>query len=539
MRHILTLLLCFTVISSNFGQGVVKTELPAWATFSDRQVESTVNKYDLTNGFYYTSYDQISHYSSKSYFIRYKVNIVNSSAIDYFSQLNIQTDTSFQQVNFHVFKIHRDGEIIDRLDDLELKLINDESSLDQNIISGTMMVNGILTDIRKNDEVEIAYSIVGENPIYEGQYHDVNFLQAFNHIDILNTKFIGPIGEKFYINIFDESTVDYKVYEEGNSVIHEVTGINVSSPELEESMSFSSHPFNAMETTTSKNWAAVKHWGQSIFEKETSQELDDLYNKLYEPSKSKLENATKILDHVQNSIRYISLNGGIGSILPTKPSEVIKRNFGDCKDKSLLLIHLLDKLGAEYAYAALVSSSSGKGLKKYIGGPILFDHVVVKAKIDGKVIWVDPTSSLQGGTFANRHSYNFGYALVVDQEDTGLEMMNTAGDKSDIEIIEEFDFSDMKGDATLIVTTILKGKMADYSRNVLDILSLKELEKQSKEVYSKIFLDVKTDKRMTVEDDYENNVIQLVESYIIGTPWQEKHNGEFKGYLLTFLCSAY
>ena len=44
---------------------------------------------------------------------------------------------------------------------------------------------------------------------------------------------------------------------------------------------------------------------------------------------------------IQDNIRYASISTGPGSYRPHPSDLVLERNFGDCKDKSLLLVNLL------------------------------------------------------------------------------------------------------------------------------------------------------------------------------------------------------
>ena len=59
------------------------------------------------------------------------------------------------------------------------------------------------------------------------------------------------------------------------------------------------------------------------------------------------------LQFVQNKIRYVSLSFGSNAYHPHHPDEVLQNRYGDCKDKSLLLLSLLRAAGIQ-AWPALV-----------------------------------------------------------------------------------------------------------------------------------------------------------------------------------------
>lgn len=90
--------------------------------------------------------------------------------------------------------------------------------------------------------------------------------------------------------------------------------------------------------------------------------------------------------------RYTAVHLGEGAFMPTKPSTVLARGYGDCKDLSLALVSTLRRLGVE-ADVALVSSGGQVPLDAL---PTLeaFNHAIVAVKVPGRseVLWVDPTT---------------------------------------------------------------------------------------------------------------------------------------------------
>lgn len=124
-----------------------------------------------------------------------------------------------------------------------------------------------------------------------------------------------------------------------------------------------------------------------------------------------LERAALALRTVQDEINYL-LNGmDGGNYLPQAPMETWALGYGDCKAKSLLLLAMLDKLGID-AEAMLVNSENGDAVPLWQPLPGAFDHVVVRATIDGTDYWLDGTGS--GSRLATiREVPNFGYALPL------------------------------------------------------------------------------------------------------------------------------
>lgn len=514
----------------NLGaQEVSISAAPEWVNLKDTLIESKVNKYEVQSGIYYTNLDYVSNLREKTLYTRTKTKIIHKSGIDAMSQINIEFDTSYQSIIFHALKIHRNTDILDRTNDVKFKVLNYEEELQSNIYSGVMRANAVLEDIRKEDIIEVSYSVVGTSPLYEGVLHEIQFLEDMHHIDHYTYTLVTPSDFQYIYQIKDKEHLSIDQYDGNGNTYLNISGYHISPVELEESMSLSSIPFNILEVSSFDNWKHVKDWASNLFIDEDSEELDDMYSSVVKQDENTLQNATHLLDYIQNDIRYTSINGGIASLVATEPSKVIQRHYGDCKDKSLLLIHVLKKLGVEKVYPALVNSSGGKALNKFLPGFSYFDHVIVKCEINKKTVWVDPSLYLQGGTILDRHSYDYGYALVLDDKSSKLEKMDVEEANSAVEIDEKFDFSDIKKEGKLVVLTTYRGRNADMLRNMYDQFSPKDMADMFKEAYSKIFLDVRTNSKLEIKDDYEKNIIIMKEDYIIGKPWKKIEDDRFDG----------
>lgn len=92
----------------------------------------------------------------------------------------------------------------------------------------------------------------------------------------------------------------------------------------------------------------------------------------------------------QERVRYVAMLLGEGAYRPVGAEETWEARYGDCKAKSALLLALLDKLGIK-AEAMYVNSSTGDAIGDRLPSLETFDHVIVKATIDGKGYYLDAT----------------------------------------------------------------------------------------------------------------------------------------------------
>ncbi|WP_309503117.1 MULTISPECIES: DUF3857 domain-containing protein [Sphingomonas] len=100
--------------------------------------------------------------------------------------------------------------------------------------------------------------------------------------------------------------------------------------------------------------------------------------------------AGRALRLVQDQVRYLAVLMNGGNYTPQAPARTWELRYGDCKAKSLLLLAMLRAMGIE-AEAVLASSQLGDRVADRLPSAAAFDHVLVRAVIDGRTMWLDGT----------------------------------------------------------------------------------------------------------------------------------------------------
>lgn len=101
------------------------------------------------------------------------------------------------------------------------------------------------------------------------------------------------------------------------------------------------------------------------------------------------ERLRKILMRLHKEVRYTGLEFGEASVVPRAPSETLVRGYGDCKDKSTLLVAILRELGIP-AHVALLRTGPGRDTNSEFPGLAAFDHAIVFVP-GPQPLWIDPT----------------------------------------------------------------------------------------------------------------------------------------------------
>ena len=98
-----------------------------------------------------------------------------------------------------------------------------------------------------------------------------------------------------------------------------------------------------------------------------------------------------LLDRLRSEVRYAAVELGDGAFVPTSPAETLKRQWGDCKDKSYLIIAVLRELGVP-AWPVLTKHTSDGKVEPEAPSLAQFNHVITAIKLPDS--WTDGLKSV-------------------------------------------------------------------------------------------------------------------------------------------------
>ena len=107
---------------------------------------------------------------------------------------------------------------------------------------------------------------------------------------------------------------------------------------------------------------------------------------------SKIDKAKKIYQYVQDKVRYISVQVGIGGWKPFNASEVDKSSYGDCKALTNYTMSLLKAANIKSNYSLVYAGNSQRNIEGDFTS-IQGNHVILNIPQDTKEdIWLECTS---------------------------------------------------------------------------------------------------------------------------------------------------
>ncbi len=184
----------------------------------------------------------------------------------------------------------------------------------------------------------------------------------------------------------------------------------------------------------------------------------------------------QLVSRLHKEVRYTGIEFGQAKLQPQLPPEVLKRHYGDCKDKAALLVSMLRAAGIP-ADLALLNAGPGRDVTPALPGMNQFDHAIVfvpPPAPGGTPIWIDATAE-----FTQVGDLPYGdqgrLALIIAPGTRDLTMIPEARPEDSVLVdTREFQLADY-GPAKATESSHTTGHIDSYYRSVYGDSGRKEL----------------------------------------------------------------
>ncbi len=238
--------------------------------------------------------------------------------------------------------------------------------------------------------------------------------------------------------------------------------------------------------STGESWASIANGYRQLAE--VNIDPDKVKNLVPHEAADRGEAIAQIVARLHKEVRYTGIEFGEAGLQPVSATEVLKRHYGDCKDKAAMLVAMLRSAGIP-AYIALLDSGPGEDTDPELPGMGSFDHAIVYVPETQKAeaLWIDATAEFATvGTLPYMDEGRL--ALVIKDGTTELTRTPEAAPAGD-ELVELRDVAmQAYGAAKITETSLSRGDVdALYRSTYGDALTREtkaDLEKYAKNEYS-------------------------------------------------------
>jgi hypothetical protein len=264
------------------------------------------------------------------------------------------------------------------------------------------------------------------------------------------------------------------------------------------------------------DWKELGKWEYENLYKDVGELPNDVkeqVKKLVVGVEDPIEKSKIIYQYVQDKVRYISIQVGIGGLKPMLASDVDKLGYGDCKALTNYTKSLLDAVGVNSYFTELYGSRNKTNME-FNSPSVQGNHVILNIPHDEGDIWLECTS--QNVPFGHIAGFTDDRDVIVVKPEGG-ELVHTRiyNEKENLQTIKGKYVLNNDGHISAEIQIEMKG--SQFNRHLqYEKGSPKELEELFKNVWDNINnMDIKsaTVNNNKKDEKFEETVIFTAENY--------------------------
>lgn len=458
----------------------------------------------------------------------YVTTLLSTEAVQDNSLVEITFDPSFQTIQLHDITIIRDGTRFNRLNLAKFKLINVETDESRLIYNGRLRASLIIPDVRVGDTLDYSYSISGRNPAVKSHFSYYSQLQYSAAVQKIHERVLIEnsisVNTQAYANAPEPKITKMDKYTSYEWTIHNSPGKASDDNQPSWFNGYPSYRFSSF-----KNWRHVGQYFSKYYEtpktiptelQKTATEIDSLYN-------GKEQKMRAALAYVQDEIRYLGIEIGAGGFVPRTPKQTLEQRFGDCKDMSLVLLTLLKKMKIE-AVPILVNSETRGGVDEVIANHGAFDHVLVRADINGVYYYLDATRGPQLGDTDHFEQGWYDAGLIVSSKSRGLVYVDIDGPTWWKVFEDKYDMVSDPGTVLLTSISSYYGAQSDSMLSWSKRKTREGVEQSFLEFFQNTYPTIEQTKPLEIEVNDQEAIITFTGHYSIPNAWTNHDNQKIK-----------
>lgn len=476
------------------------------------------------------------------YFFRTVVRLVNRQGVQQNAEQSVTFAPEYQSVTWHRLRVVRDGQVIDLLPQTRFRRLQRELGLEGKIYDGRITAMAVLEDVRVGDILESAYTLSDRNPLMRGHQSFRMSLGAGypTRRQSVITRLPAALPKPVWYFFIPPDTVGLPepIFRPGRlrGALRDVStddehlyrweATDIPAIEFDQAISAEAVPYYPQIRCSSfSGWSQVAAWARPLFDSvgglpEEQRALVERWKRLSDPA-ARLRAA---VDWAQGEVRYFSMAMGQHNVKPRPLGEIAATRFGDCKDKTVLLVAMLRELGFP-AWPALVNAHSDHLVRH--GGPdqYAFNHAIVAYEFEGRLRWVDPTLQQPAGRAGEWAVPPYSAALILREDEyrlTDLPAPDLA--QIDTETVDRIRFAE-DGSAELISEVTIRGLQADFYRQGLEQVSAEQRSKGWFNYLARFYRRIEELEPPEVKDDRVANEIFVRARYRVPDLQRDEGNG--------------
>jgi Domain of Unknown Function with PDB structure (DUF3857)/Transglutaminase-like superfamily len=341
---------------------------------------------------YIRGQDVIAHLDEKgqAIYTGYRIKLLHPNALA-LGNLAISWNPASGAPVVHSIKVYRDGEVIDVLKSTVFEILRREDQLEVAMLDGALTAVARIADLRVGDELEFSYTVRHNDPTLGSVDSGLLFLSGTTPPGRFRLALNWVEGQEPRVKMTD----DMKALAQASKQALE---FRLDNPKTLTPAKDAPPRYNwtrVVEYTDYPDWSSISKRFAPLYNKAATLSVGSPLKKeasrISNNYRTSLDRAGAALKLVQQDVRYIYIGLDGGNLTPAGAEETWQRRYGDCKGKTALLLALLNELGIEAQPVMANNEDKDDGLDERLPNPGIFNHVLVRANIEGKAYYLDGT----------------------------------------------------------------------------------------------------------------------------------------------------
>ncbi|MCB9614523.1 MAG: DUF3857 domain-containing protein [Sandaracinus sp.] len=236
-----------------------------------------------------------------------------------------------------------------------------------------------LPQLEPGDTVELRFRVedVSRRNAFNDYYGSVRFLQGGYPTQHLEHVLVTPTSRRFFFNEPTLPGLRHTQATEGERRIDRWLVTNVDPVRSEDGMPGPAETRPYLHVSTYQSWNDVGRWWWGLAQDQLipDESLERTTRELVAGVTDTREKVARIYDWVIRNTRYVGLEFGIHGFKPYRVTQIVRRGFGDCKDKASLIYAMLKIAGID-ARIALIRTRRNGSIATEPASLAVFDHAI-------------------------------------------------------------------------------------------------------------------------------------------------------------------
>lgn len=320
----------------------------------------------------------------------FQARILHPNALE-MGNITVSWDPAAGAPTVHAIRVHRDGQIIDVLAGTAFEVLRREENLEAAQLNGTLTAVLRVPDLRVGDDLEVAVTTLQKDPTLGLDDAGLLLLAASPPPGRYRLALNWDEGHQPHVRMTPDMTAAARQGQ--RAVEFRFDNPAMLAPPKDAPQRFQWQ--RIVEYSDFADWATISRRFAPIFARaarlSAGSPLKAEAARIAAVHATPLDRAGAALKLVQQDVRYVYVGLDGGNLTPVSAEETWQRRYGDCKGKAALLLALLGELGVDAEVVLANNSGLDDGLAERLPSPKAFDHVLVRARIDGAVYYLDGT----------------------------------------------------------------------------------------------------------------------------------------------------